>query len=149
MAIKYISTYHGTYYLKGTLSELDGTGNVISEVVYDNKDLSKNLTRDIFTVSSNTIQRPGLANFLVNPTEAVRMIVVPNDNVDKIYPVLLETPQGCLTLNNTEGEYYAGKLQPEIHLKYSFTKNGKNYRVEETLVLRQDPLLDLRFEEWN
>jgi hypothetical protein len=149
VAIKYISTYHGTYYVKGTLSELDGTGNAISEVVYNDTDLSKNLTRDIFTVSSGTIQRPGLANFLVSATEAVRMTIVPNDNTDNIYSVTLETPQGCLALTNTEGEYHAGKTQPEIRLKYDFTKSGKNYRVEETLVLRQDPLLDLRFEEWN
>lgn len=149
VAIKYISTFHGTYYLKGTLSELDGTGNSISEVVYNNLDLSKNLTRDIFTVSTNTIQRPGLANYLVSATEAVRMNVIPNNNTDKIYPITIETPPGCLTLTNTEGTYDAGKTQPEIHLKYNFTKAGKFYRVDETLVLRQDPLKDLRFEEWN
>jgi len=149
VAIKYISTFHGAYYLKGTLSELDGTGNVISEVIYKNPDLSKNLSRDIFTVSTNTIQRPGLANYLVSATEAVRMNVIPNNNADKIYPITIETPAGCLALTNTEGTYDAGKAQPEIHLKYDFTKTGKFYRVEETLVLRQDPLKDLRFEEWN
>ena len=149
VAIKYISTFHGAYYLKGTLSELDGTGNVISEVIYKNPDLSKNLSRDIFTVSTNTIQRPGLANYLVSATEAVRMNVIPNNNADKIYPITIETPAGCLALTNTEGTYDAGKAQPEIHLKYDFTKAGKFYRVEETLVLRQDPLKDLRFEEWN
>lgn len=148
VAIKYISTFHGTYYLKGTLTELDGTGNSISEVVYNNLDLTKNLTRDIFTVSKNTIQRPGLANYLANATEAVRMNVIPNNNADKIYPITIETPTGCLALTNTEGTYDAGKAQPEIHLKYDFTKAGKFYRVEETLVLRQDPLKDLRFEEW-
>lgn len=148
VAIKYISTYHGTYYVKGTLSELDGSGNIVGETVYDNADLSRNLTRDIFTISTKTIQRPGLANFLAGANEGVRMTVISNENVDKIYPVTLETPQGYSSLTNTEGQYDAGKAQPQIHLKYDFTKNGKKYRVDETLVLRQDPLQDLRFEEW-
>lgn len=149
VAVKYISNFHGTYYLKGTISELDGTGNVLNEVVYNDQDLTKNLTRDIFTVSRNTIQRPGLANFLASSTEAVRVNVIPNNEADKIYPITIETPPGCLLLTNTDGFLDAGKAQPEIHLKYDFTKAGKFYHVEETLVLRQDPLKDLRFEEWN
>ena len=36
-----------------------------------------------------------------------------------------------------------------LSLKYTYEKNGKYYNVEETLIRRQDPLKDLRFEEWN
>ncbi len=145
VAIKYISTYHGTYYVKGTMTDL-GTG---TKTVYSNSDLSQNITRDIFTISTKTVQRPGLANNAVVATEAVKMTIVPNGSPDKIYPVTVETPAGCLALSDTEGTYYGNKERPEISLKYKFTKGGKNYSVEETLILRQDPEKDLRYEVWN
>ena len=36
----------------------------------------------------------------------------------------------------------------EMDIKYEYAKDGKNYKVEETLVRRQDPYRDLGFEEW-
>lgn len=148
VVIKYISTYHGTYYVKGKLDELDDQGSVINTTNYNNADLSRNMTRNIFTLSTNEIQRPGLANFVLANNEAVKMTINPNGNADKVYPVTVETPSGCIALSETSGTYYGNKEKPEIALKYKFTKGGKKYSVEETLVLRQDPMNDLRFEEW-
>lgn len=148
VVIKYISTYHGTYYVKGKIDELDADGNVIATTQYSNADLSKNMTRDIFTLSRKEIQRPGLANFTIAEDEAVKMTINENSDIGKVYPVTVEAPEGCIGLTDASGTYYGNKEQPEIALKYKFTKSGKNYSVEETLILRQDPINDLRFEEW-
>ena len=51
MAIKYISTYHGTYYVKGKLKELNAAGEVVETKIYENKDLSQNITRNVSSLS--------------------------------------------------------------------------------------------------
>lgn len=148
VVIKFISNYHGTYYVKGKVDELDGSGNVVNTVTYNNSDLSRNITRDVRTLSVNTLLRPGLANMVVGNKEGVQITVNPDGNSEKVYPVTVETPQGYTALTETSGTYYGNKDKPEIALKYKYKKGGKTYSVEETLVLRQDPLEDLRFEEW-
>lgn len=148
VAIKYVSAYHGTYYVKGKLDELDDAGAVVNTTTYSDADLSRNITRNIFTISAKEVQRPGLANFVLADNEAVKITVQANDNTDKVYPLTVEAPSGCTALSEASGTYYGNKERPEIALKYQFKKGGKKYRVEETLVLRQDPVNDLRFEEW-
>ena len=46
VAVKYISTYHGTYYIKGKVSELDASGGILNTESYGKADLSKNDTRE-------------------------------------------------------------------------------------------------------
>ena len=52
----------------------------------------------------------------------------------------------------TEGDYdyvaNAGTRAPQFDLEYTYEKSGKYYQVVEKLVLRQDPLYDLRVETW-
>lgn len=146
VAIKYISTFHGTYYVKGNLYELDNAGQVVNTTTYDDKDLIKNMTRDIKTLSTNVLERPGLANFPASTTEKIKLTIMPDDT--DTYKVLIETANGGIAISNGEGAYYVKKDRPEIVVKYAFTKGGKNYRAEETLILRQDPLNDLRVETW-
>jgi hypothetical protein len=148
VAVKYISTYHGVYYVKGKTDELDAGGNVIATTAYNHADLSRNITRDITTLSRNVIQRPGLADFVLNAKEAVKMTILTDGAEGTVYPVTVEAPDGCIALTDASGTYDGSTAQPQITLNYSFVKGGKSYRVEETLVLRQDPLKDLRFEEW-
>jgi hypothetical protein len=62
--------------------------------------------------------------------------------------VAVESATGGIAISNGEGIYHAKKENPEFVIKYNFSKGGKNYAVEETLLLRQDPLLDLRVETW-
>ena len=40
------------------------------------------------------------------------------------------------------------KRAPQFDLEYTYEKAGKYYHVVEKLVLRQDPLYDLRVETW-
>ena len=52
----------------------------------------------------------------------------------------------------TEGDYdyvaNVGTRAPQFDLEYTYVKDGKYYHVAEKLVLRQDPLYDLRVETW-
>jgi len=73
---------------------------------------------------------------------------VPTDNADKTYSIEVTTATGGVTITNGSGTYYGSKINPEMILEYDFAKGGKNYRVKETLILRQDPLYDLRVETW-
>lgn len=149
VCFKYINTFHGTYYVKGKLYELDGPqGNVVSTTIYENSDLIKNITRDVATVNRYTGIRPGLANYNAVSTEKVQLKIVPTNAADKTYSIEVSTAPGGVELTNCTGTYYGNKEKPEMVLNYSFVKGGKNYKVEETLILRQDPLYDLRIETW-
>jgi len=157
VCFKCISAFQGTYYVKGQLFELDAPGgNTVNTVPYSNNDLVSNFTRDIYTVDRYTVVRPGIANYAlsipqdsIHEDERVQMKIVPDGNADKIYNVEVSTSPGTITaITDGSGTYYGNKENPEIDLKYAFVKGGKNYRVEETLILRQDPLYDLRVETW-
>lgn len=143
--IRYINTYHGTYYVKGSLYEMDN-GNLVNTTVYNDKDLVKNITRDLKTTGQYTLERPGLANFVVTGTEKMKFTVTPGSGESNT--VTVETAQGGVVITEGEGQYFPRKTNPEFTVKYAFTKGGKTYKAEDTLVLRQDPLLDLRVETW-
>lgn len=142
VALKYISTYHGTYYAKGKLHELNALGEIVDTKIYENKDLSQNITRVIKTLSKNTLEREGVADFTVVSVEKVKMILNAN------HTVTVETADGGLNIADGSGTYDETKEKLEISLKYCFNKAGKKYEVEETLIRRQDPLADLRYEIW-
>ena len=142
VAIKYISTYHGTYYVKGKLKELNAAGEVVETKIYENKDLTQNITRNVSSLSKNVIVREGVADYTVASTENVKMTMQPD------HTVIVETLDGGLAITDGSGSFDDTKERLEISLKYRFTKEGKQYEVEETLIRRQDPLKDLRFEEW-
>ena len=149
VAIKFISTFHGTYYIKGKLEELDASDNVVDTKTYNNKDLIKNYTCDLQTTARNILNKPQVS--MTNPTvisERIQLTFNIDNNKDKIYNVTIQQGTGGGSITDGSGTYYGNKEQPEIQLNYSFVKGGKNYRVEETLVLRQDPLYDFRVESW-
>lgn len=149
VCFKYISTFHGTYYVKGDLYELNAPGGTaIDTINYQNKDLIKNITRDLSTLDRYTLIRPGLANFAATATEKVQLKIVPTDNADKTYSIEVATATGGIVISNGSGTYYGNKTNPEMTLEYEFVKGGKNYKVKETLILRQDPQYDLRVESW-
>lgn len=146
VAIKYISTYHGTYYVKGSVTEVDGTGNAIGDPdIYNNADLSKNITRNLSTLSRNILIREGLANLETGINNEKLKIIFNEDNTLNV-----ETADGGLSITNGSGSYeYNDNGNLTLSVSYTYEKNSKLYKVSETLVRRQDPLKDLRFEEWN
>lgn len=144
IAIKYISTYHGTYYVQGTLNTLDASGNVTESVSYDNSDLSQNITRSVSTVSRNVVCRQGVANF---PTDdAADKVQMQMNQEDKT--VTVTSAEGGIAITDGSGTFDDSGGRLVINLNYRFSKDGVDYQVTETLSRRQDPLADLRYEEW-
>lgn len=142
VGIKYISNYHGTYYVKGEIKETDENGAVIDTKTYSIKDLSQNITRNVSSLSKRVLVREGIANHAVISTENIKMTM----NAD--HTVTVETADNSLGITNASGHFTETKETIEITLQYHFIKNKKKYEVSETLIRRQDPIKDLRFEEW-
>ena len=146
VAVKAISKYHGTYYVRGLMVKLnpDGTPGILKtdSTIYYVSDLSKNLTRDIFTVSRYVIQRPGFANNALNSAEAIKLTILNNGTSVAIQP------GGSSAISDASASLDWLKNQPEFRLQYKFVKSGTTYQVNDTLIRRQNPENDLRFEEW-
>lgn len=74
------------------------------------------------------------------------------------YNVQIEGIEGGVTIVEGNGSYIAqsptytfnsgDKPCPEINLNYTYELAGKRYKVKEQLVLRRDPVNDLRVESW-
>ena len=145
VAIRYFSAYHGTYYVKGSVSKLDASGNEIERENYVKADLSANLTRKLSTVSRNVVCREGVANL---PIDIAQEKVQITFNVDGTLSVT--SAQGGIDITDGSGSYTYDEATKgvELQLSYKYTKAGFQYLVNETLIRRQDPLNDLRFEEW-
>ena len=78
--------------------------------------------------------------------------IVANENVKMTFQsdhkVKVETAEGGIEITDGSGTYDDSGENLENSLKYRYTKSGKKYEVEETLIRRQDLLKDLRYEEW-
>jgi len=137
LVVKYISAYSGVYYHKGTQKEIDASGAVVNETVYNTTDLIDNQTWELTTVDRNSVKTPGIGaannqNFVINIDESSNVVTVdsPSSGVSNLV--------GSGTVNEDRS----------ITLSYSYTLGGKDYQVEETLVLRQPVEDALGFEEW-
>ncbi|SHE65147.1 protein of unknown function [Mariniphaga anaerophila] len=138
IVVKYVSPYHGVYYQKGIEETLNDDGTVVAEVVYSEKDLSQNISKEYKTISLNEISTSGLNNgrkgnleLSVNDDYSVDIDVVDNNSI---------------TLLNSSGTY--NSENSKFFLDYLFADDGINYHVTDTLILRQKPEFDLRYEEW-
>lgn len=147
VAVKYISNYHGTYYIKGSVVEVSGIGgNPVGEPsVYSNPDLVSNATRDISTRSQSEVVRPGVGNIVMGGGESASVsLTVAANGTD----VTISDGGGSLPVTGLSGEYISRETNPEFVLKYCFERDGKFFEVNETLILRQNPYLDMRVETW-
>lgn len=142
VAIKYISSYHGTYYVSGELQTLDDDGNIIKTEEYRHKDLSRNITRSVYTIDPRTVCKQGFANMATdNANEAVQ-ISIQNGTVT------VSSLTGGVPVTDGKGNIDTSGDRLIINLDYKFEKDGVKYHAIETLTRRQDPLADLRYEEW-
>lgn len=146
VVVKAVSKYHGTYYIKGNMVKLNADetpGTSASDSTrYEVADLSKNITRDLSSISRYVILRPGFANSVLNPAESVKLTIAPDGSS------LLIEPGSTSAITNTACTLNLLKDQPEFNLQYTFDRAGIKYKVNELLIRRQNPEYDLRFEEW-
>lgn len=158
VVIKYISSYSGTYYVLGECSELDAAGNVVATETYNEKDLVDNFTRSVGTLGRKVLLRNGIANLAANDANRMNLTIGSAHENEGDYNVEVSTADGGVTIIQGSGKYTAkGKYTfnsgdtpaPEMDLNYEYELDGKRYKVTEKLVLRRDPLDDLRVETWN
>ena len=143
VAVKYVSTYAGTYYAQGTVETLDEFGQVAVTDTYSTTDLSKNIIREVSTVDVNHLIRQGVGN---NPISTSTESVALSIEGDQVTVSTVSTIANAIDIIDGSGTYDIDAHS--MKLTYSYVKDGVTYRVNETLTLRQDILLDLRFEEW-
>lgn len=151
--IKYISTYAGTYYRMGQVTEVDASGTALgSPVGYgDTHDIINCGTAVFSSLAPRIVVCPGIGN----EKEAVGSLTLTMDAQKK---VIVSGVDGKAVVSSASGGYRsegdyeyvanAGTRAPQFDLEYTYEKSGKYYRVAEKLVLRQDPLNDLRVETW-
>ncbi|WP_291591575.1 DUF1735 domain-containing protein [Bacteroides sp.] len=143
VVVKFVSQYHGTYFVKGKVTNL--STQQVTE--YNNKDLSQNLTRDFVSLGRNKVRRPGFGQTLEN-NESVNLTVNSDGSVGIEAGGSAAITDATATLDPAaESLEFVGK-QPKFTLSYKYTKNSVTYQVEEELIRRQNPEADLRFQEW-
>lgn len=138
LVVKYISEYSGTYYVRGEQTELNTQGNEIEEskIIYSHADWSRNKTRAFTTMSPSECVMNGIGS---EDSEKMKVII------GEDHAITLSS----LDLNVTDlGSSYDSERE-EYHLRYSYVKSGKIFRVDEYLKQRNDPEKELRFQEWN
>ena len=149
---KYISNYAGTYYRIGSVTEVDASGAAVGAVTGygDSWDIIKSPTVDFATNAPHVVVRPGLGN----DGSSVGSLVLTVDGTS----VSAEGVEGKAVVSGFKGTYkqegdYVFPAQmstkaPQFELEYTYATSDKLFKVEEKLVLRQDPELDLRATSW-
>lgn len=136
IVLKYISPASGTYYVKG--SEVNTATNVTTEYSYS--DLIKNKTRELRTLSMTGLEMGGIGTLIASSSNKV-LFSLQSDN-----SVTLSTTTGGVAVTDLGSSYDA--TSTTFTLKYSYIVGTVTFTVNEELIQRQDPELDLRFEEW-
>lgn len=149
---KYISNYAGTYFRMGTVTEVDASGTAVgtASTFGNTTDIIKSPTVDFSTNSPKVVVCPGLGPDAASVGSLVLTINGTNVTADGVSGKAAIT--GFSGTYKKEGDYvFPGQMDtkaPQFELKYTYAKSGKYYKVEEKLVLRQDPQLDLRATSW-
>lgn len=133
VVIRYISPFNGFYYHKGI--ETNMQTNVSK--VYSLPDLSKNFVWEISTISRDTVLTSGSG---ANNSGRLKL------SVDNSYNVKIST--GNNVISNVTGNGIFDNATKQFYLSYNYSVGGENYFVKDTLIQRQPPERDLRFEEW-
>jgi hypothetical protein len=137
IVVKYMSAYGGSYYHKGVERRLGDGGALVQEVVFRNNDLSQNIVKNTSTLAVNSILTQGISSTRTGGLK----LTVNNDN-----SVAVDYVGTGVVFDSGSGSYDAAKKS--FYLNYRFSAGGNHYHVVDTLILRQDPEKDLRFEQW-
>lgn len=149
---KYISNYAGTYYRMGSVTELDESGASVGSAIHfgDTWDITTSPVVTFKTNAPHVVVCPGLGKEAESVGSLVLTIEGTSVSADGLAGKASIT--GFSGTYRKEGEYYFPAAMsvkaPQFNLSYTYSSAGKSYKVEEKLVLRQDPQYDLRAESW-
>ncbi len=147
VAVKFISRFHGSYYVQGevTLLNADGSKSDV-KTTYNNADLSQNQSVDFTTISKRKVERP-----------AETLLVGDKYSIERNAFTLSVTTGGDVVFassNIVAGsatasvEYNGTSHKCSFAVSYKIKRDGKTYLFEESYTRRQDPLKDLTLEYW-
>ena len=141
VVVKSVNRYHGTYYVRGTRTNLE-TQEVKS---YYNKDLSQNLTRSFRSLDRNRVSFT-CTDLVEDGSLSLELDISEEGTVNISQAGIIS--DAIAVLDPSESSLSFAGAQPKFVLAYTYELNGVRYRVEEELIRRQNPENDLRFEEW-
>lgn len=133
VVVKYVSPYSGTYYAKGVQYTLNAAGMPTDTTMYSIDELSLNKEIEMESLGVNSVETSQIGANLFGGIKldmSTGSVTVSSDDV--------------MSLQVDEASYADGVFT----LKYTVESFGQSYRIEEELIQRQSPELDLRFEEW-
>lgn len=139
-AIKYVSTYSGTYYRLGNISEDGGEATSFGDAI----DLINCSTTDFETVGAHKVKCP----VWKGNGELVLTIEGGNVTADIEGATAISATASYVSKGEYEFVTFTGEKAPQFDVTYEYESDGKHYKVTEKLVLRQDPSNDLRVETW-
>ncbi len=147
VAVKFISNYHGTYYIQGVATLLDGNGDKTeTKTTYWNDDLSQNQYVDFSSISKRMIQRPA-ETLLVGDTNTIERaaftLAIADDGTVSIDgdDIVSDSATATITYNGTTEAC-------SFEIEYNMTYDGNTYNIYEIYTRRQDPLYDLTLDFW-
>jgi len=140
VAIKYINSYHGTYYHKGIEYVYDADDNPVDTNVFSFPNLINNFTWDLNTAGPNQLITTGIGgNHSGN--YAMKLLLdggnVRIENVDDSQSEITSVVGGSSSYDPEKQEFY---------LDYSYTdSDGMRHEAMDTLVFRDN---GMEFETW-
>lgn len=149
VAIKFASTYSGTYYYRGRSTRLDAAGMPTEDVEqYGSSVLAECNTRIFETISPNVVVRRGMANQGNSAQNRVQLTVYEDSTSPTGYSVRTDTAPGSTLVISGGGTWDPDADRAVFNLDYTYSDGSNTFHVEEELIRRQDPYDALRVENW-
>ena len=162
VCVKYVSSFSGTYYVRGTKTQVaDANGTPLTDgavTEYYDQDISQNLTRDFTSLGLTQVRRGGVAELAGSAKYRATLTMTPaaeGANYDYDVTVTTGDDASSVPITNGTGKFYNASFdvyetsqQARFELSYIYQDGTNFYKVEEELIRRRDPYLDLRVEEW-
>jgi hypothetical protein len=161
VCVKYVSPFCGTYYIRGKKTAVDAAGTELPDGAvlppYYIEDISKNPTRVLTTLGVAQVRRGGVADLAGTAKYRAMFTMTPAADADHDFDVAVTTGDGgtAVAVTNGTGKFfdapfdtYETKDQARFEVSYIYQDGANFFKVEEELIRRRDPYMDLRFEEW-
>ncbi len=150
VAIKYVSTYSGTYYVEGQVYDTSAPTDVWAE--YIESALNSNKTSTLTTVDRTTLTKSSLtiSSDVSSGTIETGELTLTFDAESMSVEVTAadgntQFQSGRGSFHYEEVEYYDRLVSD---LDYTILSNGVTYRLCETLTRQKDPYAALEWEVW-
>lgn len=141
IVVKYISQYSGYYYRRGVQYELDEAGNHIDTIFYTDVSMNKSDVWYLDTQNAHIVDTRTTTSIApTSPRNFLRIQIDENKLVD------IESVEEGVAISVNDASLNTDEMI--YYFDYVLEREGISYHLMDTLVQRQDPELDLRFEQW-